>query len=142
MGTCNPEETGVPGLPVLTDGGLELLDIAAKCRALLLSRMHGQGDRPGSIMAAYFRHWGLNECPSNPSNADIYPTQIAHVRIYAIDMPYVHTPRFDDTPKLWRRRIRIPSVAHHGCCCHSGKTNTNSNITPQSRLVTNLAQPD
>jgi hypothetical protein len=37
-----------------TDGGLELLDIAAKCRALLLSRMYGQGDRPGSIMAAYF----------------------------------------------------------------------------------------
>jgi hypothetical protein len=87
------------------DGGLELLDIAAKCRVLLLSRMHEQGERPGSIMAAYLRHWGLNECPSNPPNADTYPTQVAHVRTYAIDMPYVHMPRAEDTPKLWRRRI-------------------------------------
>ena len=88
-----------------TDGGLELLDIAAKCRALLLSRMHVQGARPGSVMAACLRNWGLNERPSNPPNAATYPTQMVHIRAYAIDMPYVPTPRPEDTPKLWRRRI-------------------------------------
>ena len=88
-----------------TDGGLELLDIAAKCRALLLSRMYVQGARPGSVMAACLRNWFLNKCLLNPPKAAAYPTQMVHVRAYAIDMSYVPTPRSEDIPKLWRRRI-------------------------------------
>jgi len=88
-----------------TDGGLELLDIAAKCRALLLSRMYVQGARPGSVMAACLCNWGLNECLPNSPNAAAYPTQMVHVRAYAIDMPDVPAPKSDDIPKLWRRHI-------------------------------------
>jgi hypothetical protein len=88
-----------------TDGGLELLDIAAKCRTLLLSRMYVQGVRPGSVMAACLRNWDLNGCLLNPPKADAYPTQMVHVRAYAIDMPYVPTHRSEDIPKLWRRSI-------------------------------------
>jgi hypothetical protein len=39
------------------EGGWELLDIVAKCRALLLSRIYVQGARPGTVMAAWLHKW-------------------------------------------------------------------------------------
>ena len=60
--------------------------------------MHVQGARPGSVMAACLRNWSLNECLPNPPNAATYPNQMVHVRAYAIDMPYVPTPRSENTP--------------------------------------------
>jgi hypothetical protein len=87
------------------EGGWELLDIAAKCRALLLSRMYVQGARPGTVMAAWLHKWVLNDRIPNPPNATAYPNGLENVRAYALDMAYVPPPRSDDTPKLWRKRI-------------------------------------
>ena len=88
-----------------TDCGWSLLDIAATCRALLLSRMYVQGPRPDNVMAAWLHSWGLNERPPDPPNATAYPIGMEHVPAYALVMPYVPPPRLDYTPKLWRKRV-------------------------------------
>ena len=69
-----------------TDRGWELLDTAAKCRALLLSRMYVQCARPGTVMVAWLRKWGLTERRPNPPNPAAYPIGMARVRAYALDM--------------------------------------------------------
>jgi hypothetical protein len=87
------------------EGGWELQDIAAKCRALLLSRMYVLGARPGTVTVAWLHRWGLNDRIPNPPNATAYPQGLEHVQAYALDMAYVPPPRPDDTQKLWRKRI-------------------------------------
>ena len=64
-------------------GGWELLDIYAKCKALLLSRMHSQGTRAGSVQAVLLRKWNLDTHPANPPNIAAYPPGMAHLRAYA-----------------------------------------------------------
>jgi hypothetical protein len=90
-----------------TEGGWELMDIAAKCRALLLSRMHIQGACSGTIMAEWLHSWDLKGRTPNPPNATAYPTGMVHVRAYPLHMPYAPTPRLEETPKSWRRRIYL-----------------------------------
>jgi hypothetical protein len=40
-----------------TEGGWELIDIHAKCRALFLCRLHTQGNRSGTTTATWLRYW-------------------------------------------------------------------------------------
>jgi hypothetical protein len=70
----------------LTEGSWELQDNAAKCRALLLSRMYVQGARPGTVTAAWLHRWGLNNRIPNPPNATAYPKGLEYVQAYALDM--------------------------------------------------------
>jgi hypothetical protein len=86
-------------------GGWELMDIAAKCRAPLLSRMHIQSARPGAVMAGWLYSWDLNGRTPNPPNATAYPTVMVHMRAYALDMPYATNPRLEEAPKTWCRRV-------------------------------------
>jgi len=81
------------------------MDIAAKCRALLLSRMQIQGACSGTIMAEWLHSWDLKGKTPNPPNANAYPTGMMHVRAYALDMAYAPTPRLEETPKTCSRRI-------------------------------------
>jgi hypothetical protein len=48
--------------------------------------MYVKGARPGTVMATWFRTWGLNERLTNPLNAATYPIGLEHVRAYALDM--------------------------------------------------------
>jgi hypothetical protein len=89
----------------LTEGGWDLEDIAAKCRARLLSRMYVQGARPGTAMAAWMHGWGLHKRIPTPPNAHAYPKSLEHVQVYAIDMEYIPLPRPEDSQTLWRKHI-------------------------------------
>jgi hypothetical protein len=79
--------------------------VAAKCKALFLSRLHAQGTRRGSATAALLRLWGLIGPVSNPPNVAAYPTTLAYVRDYVMDMAYISPPKSDETPTRFRRRI-------------------------------------
>ena len=50
------------------DGGLELLDIEAKCRALFLTKMRDQGAKEGTLTAAWVQWWNLRKPEGNPPN--------------------------------------------------------------------------
>jgi hypothetical protein len=54
-------------------GGWRLMDIHAKCRALLLSRMHSRGTRALSVQAFWLRKWNLDTHPANTPNFAAYP---------------------------------------------------------------------
>ena len=43
----------------IEDGGLELLDVEAKCLALFLPRMRDQGAKEGNLTAAWLQRWDL-----------------------------------------------------------------------------------
>jgi hypothetical protein len=57
-GSSLQSETIDPTSPE-TDGRMGLIDIAAKCRALLLCRMYLQGHNDRTVTAAWMRYWNL-----------------------------------------------------------------------------------
>ena len=63
-------------------GGWELLDVAAKCRALLLSRMWAQGQREWSATAAWLQYWHLLGTCDNPHVGRI-PRTMGYLHMYA-----------------------------------------------------------
>jgi hypothetical protein len=49
-------------------GGLELTDVAEKCRVLLIARLWAQGKRDGSLTAEWLQFWRRLTTRSNPPN--------------------------------------------------------------------------
>jgi hypothetical protein len=86
-------------------GGWELLDIYAKCKALLLSRMLLQNKRDDSGQAALFRKWNIDTHPANPPNDAAYPNSMIHLREYATDMAYVPEAMTNETTQKTRKLI-------------------------------------
>jgi hypothetical protein len=79
-----------------TEGGWGLVDVATKCRALLLARMYLQGTREGTATASWLQAWELHGNLANPPHVMRYPIKLARVRAYATDMAYVTLPRHDE----------------------------------------------
>ena len=48
------------------DRGMDLIDVAAKCRALFPTRFWAQGDRDGSLTAEWLNVWALLSPRTNP----------------------------------------------------------------------------
>jgi hypothetical protein len=70
-------------------GGWELLDIYAKCKALLLSRMLSQGTREVSALSSLVSQMEHQHTHSKPSKCRCLAHQHDKLREYATDMPYV-----------------------------------------------------
>ena len=66
------------------DGGLELLDIEAKCFALFLTKMRDQGAKEGTLPAAWLQRWDLRKPEGNPTNVRRIPRTFEYLRIYAL----------------------------------------------------------
>jgi hypothetical protein len=73
-------------------GGWALVNIDAKCRTLLYTRLWNLGAREGAITTMLIRMWKLTGPIVNPPNANGLPTMIPCIRQYALDMAYVATP--------------------------------------------------
>jgi len=67
------------------DGGLELLDIEAKFRALFLAKMRDQVAKEGTLTAAWLQGWDLREPQGNPPNILRIPRTFKYLRIYALE---------------------------------------------------------
>jgi hypothetical protein len=77
-------------------GGMGLIDIAAKCRALLLGRVYRQGHNDKTVTAAWMRYWNLTGRRENPPHDMQIPGKYAYLHCYAIDMAYIqHTERHE-----------------------------------------------
>jgi hypothetical protein len=66
-------------------GGLELIDVAAKCRVLLITRLWAQGKVEGSLTAEWLQFWGLPTTRSNPPTLRVVPQKLEYLRIYALE---------------------------------------------------------
>jgi hypothetical protein len=99
-------------------GGMALIDIAAKYRALLLCRMYLQGHNDWTVTAAWMRYWNLIRRQANPSNAMTIPGKFAYLHCYAIEMAYIqHTDHYEAPSSLHKRMyttLRTMSLAGNG----------------------------
>jgi len=76
-------------------------DIEAKCTALLLYRMYLQGQRNGTVTAAWLQTWGRNGRQANPQHATKFPINLAYLYVYALNMAYITPPQQDETPDVF-----------------------------------------
>ena len=82
-----------------------MIDIPAKCRALLLYRMYLQGHKDGTNTANWMRVWNLLGRQGNPPQARQIPEKFAYLQYYAIDMAYVQKTEPHGTLTGWRKQI-------------------------------------
>jgi len=82
------------------DGGLGLIDIEAKCRALFLTKLREQGAKDGTLTAAWLQRWNLRKQEGNPPNILRIPRTLEFLRIYALEWAYLETKTQDETPDI------------------------------------------
>jgi hypothetical protein len=85
--------------------GWGLIDVAAKCRALLLTRFWTQGRRERSVSAEWQKYWKLQKHVANPQHVGWIPPTLIYLRIYALEMAYIVPPRQSEKPRAFRRRV-------------------------------------
>jgi len=86
-------------------GGMDLIDITTKCRALLLSRMYTQGQNACSATATWLREWKLIGRQENPPHALRIPGNLGYLQCFAIDMAYVQFPDQAESARSLRKRL-------------------------------------
>lgn len=86
-------------------GGWEMPVIEAKCTTLLLYRIYLQGQRNGMVTAAWLQTWNVTGRQANPLYGTKYPTKLAYLYTYAVNMAYITPPEQDEVPRCFRRRI-------------------------------------
>jgi len=85
-------------------GGYAMTDIVAKFTAVFFYRMNMQGNRDGSATAAWLQTWNLTVRHANPTHATKFPTKLAYLNIYAVNMAYITPPAHNEAPRCFRRR--------------------------------------
>ena len=88
-----------------TQGGWAMLDVAGKCRALLLYRKWILNSRESSVIASWLEHWSLKEPIPNPPNRNTIPNKLTYVTHCALDMAYVTPLGNTETHKKFKRRL-------------------------------------
>ena len=88
-----------------TGGGWELVDVAANCRALRLTRMCLQGTREGIASDSWLQAWGLIGNLANPPRASRYPIKLAYLRAHVNFMAYATPTGQEESTKHFRRRV-------------------------------------
>ena len=78
--------------------GWEMSDIEAKCTALLLYRMYLLGQRNGTVPATRLQFWNLTGRQVNPPYTTKFPTKLAYLYVYAVNMAYIRPPEQDEPP--------------------------------------------
>jgi len=98
---------GTPLHPSEKKGGGRwgLIDVEAKCRALLITRMWTQSQREGSSSAEWQHHWRLPMYRANPPHVQRIPKTLEYLHIYALEMAYIDPPKQSETPGAFRQRL-------------------------------------
>jgi hypothetical protein len=89
------------------DGGWNMIDIVAKCRALLYARMWLQINRKGSMTAEWLKHWMVHKRRDNLPPPPLILRDLDYIYVFEQDMPYIETPKQNETPKSFRKRLYI-----------------------------------
>jgi hypothetical protein len=82
------------------EGGLNLIDVTAKCRSLYLTRFWAQGERDGSLTAALLNAWTLLSPGMNPPHIQAIPGNMAYLRTYFLEWAYMEPQRQAETHSL------------------------------------------
>ena len=85
--------------------GWGLIDIQAKCRALLIGRTWLQSTRKGSVTATWLQEYNLSGPRSNPRNIEKLPTNLEYLTRNALDMAHIAPPGKDETLRTFKRCV-------------------------------------
>ena len=85
--------------------GWGLLDIEAKCQALLLGRIWMQSTREGSATATWLQEWNLAGPRGTPPYVRRIPTKLMYLHRYALDMAYITPLGNNETLRTFKRRV-------------------------------------
>ena len=95
------------------------MDIEAKCRALFLIKMRDQGEKEGTLTAAWLQRWDLREPTGNPPHIDRIPRKFEYLRIYAREWTYLEPRKPGETLRTFKRRVygTLRNMRHHHARC-------------------------
>ena len=86
-------------------GGWGLLDIGAKCQALLLGSLWIQSTREGSATATWLQEWNLAGSRETPLYVRMIPKKLMYLHCYALDMAYIKPSGNNETLRTFKRRV-------------------------------------
>jgi hypothetical protein len=70
-------------------GGWDLVNLAAKSRALFLCRLTTNNECEGSFTKDWLRHWSLHKPTPNPPTIRRIPDSMGYLQLYAMDTAYI-----------------------------------------------------
>jgi hypothetical protein len=102
----------IPGPPLQLqreerEGGWNLVNVEAKCRALFMYRIKMQRDKEESITADWLTYWNLNTRPENPPYPNGISEKLNYLRIYAIDAAYISGQRRTESNRVYKKKIYV-----------------------------------
>jgi hypothetical protein len=98
-------------------GGWALVDIAAKCKTLLLNRTWLQSNKEGTATAAWLYKWNLSGPQANPPPSRRNLHQFEYLQLYARDMAYIPHLGRDENTKAFKKRY-LQYITHYGTGGH------------------------
>jgi hypothetical protein len=117
----------------IEQGGVGLIHVAAKSRALQLYRLRIQGQKTGTITAEWLRAWDLLKPSKTPPNRDRIPASMEYLRIHVMDSAYIAPLGPTKSVRAYKRRIydthpltrndRTSGDAHHTSLAKHGLGN-------------------
>jgi len=93
-------------------GGWGLIDIEAKCRALLIGLMWAQNMKKSSATATWLREWKLDGPGSNPPYIEWIPMTLEYLYRYALYMVYIAPPPPRNDEALRTFKLRVYNTLH------------------------------
>jgi hypothetical protein len=85
--------------------GLGLIDIAAKCCTLFLTRLKDQGKGKDTLTAAWLHIWHRRAPKDNPPNIEAILRTLEFIRIYVFEWAYMTPRRQDESRRAFTRRV-------------------------------------
>jgi exonuclease III len=86
-------------------GGWDLINIAAKCNALLINRIWIQYNKSNSATAALLQQLNLTTPIANPPRHKKELQHLQYLQIYAREMAYIRPQEQHETTKIFRKRV-------------------------------------
>jgi hypothetical protein len=86
-------------------GGWELVNVAAKCKTLLINRMWIQRNKADTATALWLQTWNLNVPQANPPVNRKNLQQLEYIQIYAREMAYISPQDHNKLANVFTKRI-------------------------------------
>ena len=110
-------------------------DIEAKCTALLLYHMYLQGQRNGTVTAAWLQTWNVTDRQANPLRATKFLTKLAYLYVYAINVAYITPPEQDEPPPPMLPQTYLRHTTQYGIDTERDTGPTDHDTTPNHPVV-------
>ena len=86
------------------EGGLGLVDLQSKCRALLVTRLWTQCTRSEGVTLDWLKIWNITGVPANPPNLKAIPSKFEYLQSYVQERAYLPALSREQRPRHTRKK--------------------------------------